>query len=255
MKHSHTNNSSQLLSREAHVWHVVPESVCDPAILQHFRDILNTEEREKLVRFVRPEDSHHYLVVHALVRSVLSYYTNIAPSDWCFTHGKHGRPEIHPDTGSRLRFNLTHTRGLVACVVTLDVDCGIDAELLCERSNPLGVAKRMFSPPELEALGQREGGDFLDYFYEHWTLREAYVKARGIGISFPTRRLCFNTEGKKVSVEFDDTVDDCEKNWHFQLIRPNATHIVSLALRSNSDEHKDVVVCEWGVKGDRFRST
>ena len=230
---------------EAHVWYVAPESVCNPAVLQHCRDMLDPEEHKKLGRFIQPDDGHHYLVAHALVRSVLSYYADIAPPDWCFTHGKHGRPEIHPDLGSRLRFNLTHTRGLAACVVTLDVDCGIDAELLHERSNPMGVAQRMFSTPELKALGQRKGEDFLEYFYKHWTLREAYVKARGIGISFPTRQLCFNIDGEKVSVKFDDSVNDHERNWHFQLIRPNATHIVALALRDIPDRRKDVVVREW----------
>jgi len=254
LKDPHTRKNTRALSHETHIWHIAPESICDPEVLQHCRDMLEPEEREKLARFIRPVDGHHYLVAHALVRSVLSFYADIAPADWRFTHGKRGRPEIHPDLGSRLRFNLTHTRGLAACVVTLDVDCGIDAELLHERNNPLGVAQRMFSSRELMALGQREGEDFLTYFYRHWTLREAYVKARGIGISFPTHQLCFEVNGEKVSVEFDDTVDDCEKNWHFQLIRPNASHIVALALRDNSDKRKHVIVSEWSlcVNGDRF---
>jgi len=246
LKYPDTDKNSQNLSREVHVWHVVPESVRDPAILQHCRDILDPEEREKLGRFIRPDDGHHYLVSHALLRSVLSYYADVAPADWRFAHGKHGRPEIQPDMQSPLRFNLTHTRGLAACVVTRDVDCGIDAEQLHKRSNPLGVAQRMFSPLELEALGQKRGTDFLEYFYQHWTLREAYVKARGIGISFPTRQLCFNTEGERISVKFDDSIDDTERNWYFQLIRPNATHIIALALRDNPDEHRHVIVSEWG---------
>ena len=243
-----------VLSREAHVWWIDPESVHDPDTLQSCRKLLDHDERGKLERFMHASDRHHYMVAHTLLRQTLSRYADIAPANWRFVHGAHGRPEISPDLGTRLRFNLTHTPGLCVCIVTLDDDCGIDAEKLRQRCNPLGVARRMFSESEYDALTHHEGRNFLEYFYEHWTLREAYVKARGIGISFPTRQLCFTTHGEKVSVEFDDTVDDCNKNWHFQLIRPNSTHIVALALRNNSDQRKHVVVSEWSlcVNGDRF---
>lgn len=248
MKTSHADKIPHRLSREAHVWIITLESVCDPAVLQHCRDILNTEEREKLGRFVRPQDSHQYLVSHALVRNVLSRYADIAPSDWRFIQGKHGRPEIIPDTRTRLRFNLTHTSGLAACIVTLDDDCGIDAELLHERSNPLGVAKRMFSAQELDQLQQRKGQAFLEYFYERWTLREAYVKARGIGISFPTRQLCFNVDGEKVSVKFDTAIDDCDKDWNFRLIRPDAAHVIALALRDSTGKSKHLCINHFDFK-------
>ena len=234
-----------MLSREAHIWLVTPESVHNPAILQHCRDILNEEERNKLDRFVRPEDSHTYLVSHALVRKVLSRYAGIAPSNWRFVTGKHGRPEIVSGNQPRLRFNLTHTSGLAACIVTLDDDCGIDAEQLRARSNPLGVARRMFSAPELDQLRRHEGRNFLEYFYTCWTLREAYVKARGIGISFPTRQLRFNVDGENISVEFDSTIDDCEGDWNFRLIRPDTGHIVALALHDTSGKNKHVRIHQF----------
>lgn len=240
MKTSQADNNTDVLSSEAHVWFITPESVFDPAVLQHCQDILDTNECEKLGRFVHAHDSHSYLVSHAMLRSVLSRYADVSPSDWCFSQGPHGRPEIISDDQTRLRFNLTHTPGLAACIVTLDDDCGIDAEKFRDRHNPLGVAKRMFSAPELEQLAQCEGQAFLEYFYEHWTLREAYVKARGIGISFPTRELRFSVEGQQVSVRFDATIDDNEGDWHFQLIRPDATHIAALALHNSTNANKHI---------------
>lgn len=245
MKTSQTDKSTDVLRNEAHVWFITPESVCDPAVLQHCQDILDTNETEKLGRFVHAEDSHCYLVSHAMLRSVLSNYADVAPSDWCFSKGQHGRPEIVSDDQIRLRFNLTHTPGLAACIVTLDDDCGIDAEKLRDRHNPLGVAKRMFSAPELEQLMQREGQAFLEYFYEHWTLREAYVKARGIGISFPTREIQFSVEGQEVTVRFDDTIDDNEGDWRFQMIRPGSTHIAALALHDSANAGKHIRIQDF----------
>lgn len=249
LKTSGTVKSAHILSSEAHVWFVTPESVCDPATLQHCYDILNEDEREKYGRFIYSEDSHSYLISHALVRNILSRYATIAPSGWRFNQGTHGRPEIIPAHQTRLRFNLTHTSGLAACIVTLDDDCGIDAENVHDRSNPLGIAKRMFSAPELEQLKQHEGPAFLEYFYERWTLREAYVKARGIGISFPTRQLCFSVNEGKVTVQFDPAIDDTDRDWDFQLIRPDAGHIVALALHDTSDKNKCIRVHRFDFNG------
>ena len=245
MKSSPTDKESNVLSSEAHVWLITPESVYDLAILKHCHNILDANEREKFSRFVHSDDRHCYLVSHALVRSVLSCYAEIAPSDWSFSQGKHGRPEIISDARTRLRFNLTHTSGLAACIVTLDDDCGIDAERLRHRSDPLGVAKRMFSTPELEQLKQHAGQAFLEYFYERWTLREAYVKALGIGISFPTHQLCFSVDNEIATVKFDHTIDDCDRNWNFQLIRPDAEHIVALALHNTSGKNKYIRIHQF----------
>ena len=238
-----------VLSREAHVWCIDPESVHDPDTLQDCRKLLDDDERGKLERFLQVGDGHHYLVAHALLRRTLSRYADIAPADWRFVHGAHGRPEISPDLGARLRFNLTHTPGLCACIVTLDDDCGIDAEQLRERRNPLGVARRMFSEPEYDALSRYEGRDFLEFFYERWTLREAYVKARGIGISFPTRRLRFSVNGEAISLASDTKEDEGDGNWMFRLIRQGDRHIVALALHGKSATGKQVRIHRAAIHG------
>ncbi len=230
------------LHDEAHVWLIEPESVIDATTLQRCHDMLDAHEREKLGRFLRDSDRHHYLVSHALVRSVLSRYADTAPRDWRFSHGPHGRPEVISEQCPDLRFNLTHTAGLAACIVTLDDSCGIDAEQLHERGNPLGVAQRMFSETEVEQLKQREGRDFLEFFYARWTLREAYVKALGIGISFPTREMYFDVAGEKVTVKFNTTIDDSNDDWQFRLIRHNSTHIIALALHDSAGADKRIRV-------------
>ena len=230
------------LHREIHVWFAHPEHATNSARLDQYRSILSTQETTRYRRFHFPADRHRYLVSHALVRETLSKYIDIPPADWCFSHGEHGRPEIANPATPALRFNLTHTAGLAACVVTLSDDCGIDAEQIAERHNPVGVAKRMFSEAETRELEQLEGQAYLEHFFTRWTLREAYVKALGIGISFPTRKLTFTVNKDNiVEVSFHPDIEDQRDNWHFELLKPTAEHIAAIAIRRNGEVDKKIV--------------
>jgi 4'-phosphopantetheinyl transferase len=230
------------LHQEIHIWTIAPESVRAPARLAQLQSILSDEELARFRRFRCEQTAQHYLVSHAMLRTALSRYADIAPPHWKFVYGSHGRPEIANQSVPRLRFNLTHTDGLAACIVSLDHACGIDAERLSERHDPLGVAGKMFSANEYGQLQQLSGQAHLQYFYDHWTLREAYGKARGVGLAFPTRKLEFfiYADGT-ISVGFAPDVEDGNCHWHFQLLRPTAEHVVAIAL-SQSDEHKPTVV-------------
>ncbi len=230
------------LQHESHVWFTVPESIQDRAILRGFLAMLAEDETQRHNRFHIPEDRHRFLVSHALVRRVLSRYCALAPKEWHFSRSEHGKPEICNPEADGLRFNLTHTAGLAACVVNLSGECGIDAEKVTGRHDPLGVARRMFSQAEYLHQKRLSGQAQLDYFFQRWTLREAYVKARGIGIRFPTRKLFFHVYADdRISVEFDPDIDDCGENWQLQLLRPTARHIAAVAVAHPGEQFKTIV--------------
>jgi 4'-phosphopantetheinyl transferase len=230
------------LNQEAHVWITIPESVRDDGKLQQLTAILSAEELDRYRRFHFQADRHRYLVSHALLRESLSRYVDLPPADWYFSVGEHGRPEIANPGTPPLRFNLTHTAGLTACVVTLADSCGIDAEKIAGRHNPTGVAKRMFSEAEARELGQLQGQAYQEHFFTRWTLREAYVKAIGVGISFPTRKLTFTVDGDQaVGVRFHPDIEDRAGNWQFQLLKPTEDHIAAIAIRRSGNSDKRVV--------------
>ncbi len=234
------------LSREAHVWFTVPEAMRDPATLADCRAVLCEQERERYARFHFPADRHRFLVSHALVRRVLSHYLDLPPADWTFLNTGHGRPEISNPGLPGLRFILTHTDGLAACIVTLENECGIDAEKITSRQNPAGVARRMFSTAESEQVQRLSGREQLECFFRGWTLREAYVKARGIGISFPTRKLHFVIdELENIQVQFADGIDDTGLRWQFQLLYPTPQHIAALALGLDDVSDRKIVSREF----------
>jgi 4'-phosphopantetheinyl transferase len=230
------------LHQEAHAWFVIPEAVHDTRTLDRFRSLLSSEELNQYRRFKFREDSHRYLVSHGLVREVLSRYVGIAPADWRFARTEHGRPEIVNRAIPAIRFNLTHTAGLAGCIITLADECGIDAEKITERHNPAGVAERMFSEAEYKALQRLKGREYLEYFFKRWTLREAYVKARGIGLSFPTRKLSFEIRDKAaINVIFQPDILDTGSHWQFQLLNLTDEHITAVAIARNGSPDRKLV--------------
>ncbi|MFQ5644466.1 MAG: 4'-phosphopantetheinyl transferase family protein [Thiogranum sp.] len=230
------------LQHEAHVWLVVPESVQNPDELERFRSILSDDELARYWRFHFQEDRHRYLISHAMVREVLSSYTGLAPSEWHFTQSEHGRPEIANSDAADIRFNLTHTRGLAACIVTRGCECGIDTEQLDARRHLTDIAQRMFSAEEHLQLKQLTDTALIEAFFTRWTLREAFVKAKGIGISYPTRKLHFDiTDDDTIRVRFDAGLDEDAGQWQFRLLRPTADHIAATALRTDGQAEYRIV--------------
>ncbi len=237
--------TSQLL-HESHVWFVVPESIRTRSKLDYFQSILSAQERERWQRLHFDEDRHRYLISHAMVRELLSRYADMHPAEWQFETQAHGKPEIANVIDHPLRFNLTHTTGLAACIVHLDDDCGIDAERISATRNPQGIARRMFSADEQDRLLQLAGRQQLEYFFERWTLREAYVKARGTGISFPMRKLCFDIAPEKgIRIHFQPDINDCPSDWYFRLLRPTEQHILAVALHTGPNPAPGLVVREY----------
>jgi 4'-phosphopantetheinyl transferase len=233
----------QQLDHEVHIWLSTPEAVTDHGQLAGYQSILSPEERDRQQRFHFEKDRHAFLVSHALVRRVLSRYVDVDPADWQFFSGQHGRPEIAGPAGvPALRFNLTHTTGLTGCLVTLDDDCGIDAEFISERGNLLAIAGKMFADSELMALKKLDGREFLEQFFIFWTLREAYCKALGVGLGFSKKDYAFAAgNGDRVRISFDVPAGAPDGHWQLSIIRPGADHVVAVAVRSEGQPEKEIV--------------
>ena len=233
----------QQLESEVHVWLVTPEAITDTERLACYAAMLSPEERVRQQRFHFEKDRHSFLVSHALVRKVLSSYVDVGPADWQFSAGPHGRPEIAGPAGvPALRFNLTHTAGLTACLVTLEVDCGIDAELITGRGSLQAIAEKMFAATELDALKELDGRAFLEQFFIFWTLREAYCKALGVGLGFSKKDYAFEAgSNDRVRIRFDAQAGESDGDWQVTILRPGADHLVAVAVRSDGLSGREVV--------------
>jgi 4'-phosphopantetheinyl transferase len=165
------------------------------------------------------------------VRTTLSRYADVAPAEWRFTAGEHGRPEIAPRAGiPPLRFNLAHTDGLIAMALTLHDDVGIDVEVRRHRSTWLDVARRFFAAAEVAALDALPADEQSEAFLDYWTLKEAYVKATGLGLHAPLQRFWFR-RGTVPAIVFDVGFAEDPSAWQFARLHLGPDHVAALAVR------------------------
>jgi 4'-phosphopantetheinyl transferase len=224
--------SRGLDSDEAHVFLVAPETLTDSALLAHLERLLSLEEQERRGRFRFPEGRHEYLVSHALIRISLSRYAPVAPHAWTFRVNEYGRPEIAGPLGApRLCFNLSHTKGLIACLVALDRDVGVDVEAIERSGDLLEIAARFFAPSEVAALASVDERERRQRFFEYWTLKESYIKARGMGLSLPLAEFAFTIANGVPRIAFTPEIQDEPASWQFELMQPGPKHILAASLR------------------------
>lgn len=212
----------------------------DPAALrERWLPRLPDDERARYDRYVFAEKKHELLVTRALGRSVLARALGVAPEDLAFELGPYGRPELrathHPPT--RLRFNLSNTGGLVACAVAWDRDVGVDVEWMERRTEPTEVAERFFSPSETAALFALPRQHQRRRFFELWTLKEAYIKARGLGLAIPLAHFSFDVgRSAPPSIAFAPELPDAPDTWWFEQAFPSAHHALAIAARVGPGE-------------------
>jgi len=235
-----------LLSRlrhELHVWLLQPERVADEAVLAAYAASLSAAERVRQQRFHIERDRQLYLLSHGMLRSVLSRYVDVAPSQWEFHSGAFGRPVISAPNGlPPLCFNISHTPGLVACVIGLDSDCGVDVERLHAPRNPQAIARKMFATGEQADLGKRTGSDYLERFFRYWTLREAYCKATGLGIARAPKNFAFQiSQAGSVAIRFEPEDIQAASQWQFACLRPASEHLLAVAAHTGGAGDREVV--------------
>ena len=141
------------------------------------------------------------------------------------------------------RLNLSNTRGLVCCLVAADRDVGIDVEEISREGETVSIADRFFSPSEVEELRAQPEERRRPRFFDYWTLKEAYIKARGMGLAIPLDHFSFLlTPGRPIGIAFDPQLDDDPTSWQFEQIRPTPTHLISAAIRRKNEADLRLVV-------------
>ena len=249
-----------LSKNEIHLWTVKPQDLLQglesDLLKQKYQSLLTDDETIKQQRYKFEKDRHDALITRAFIRDLLSYYADIAPSDWRFDKGEKDKPEI-VNPPLPLRFNLSHTKNLIICAVTLIDDIGCDVENTTRSNDVLAVADRYFSPSETQELFSQPLEQQRQRFFDYWTLKESYIKAWGLGLAIPLKDFNFSIAPLKaehsdsllsskvpskkmkinsnISLAFAEHRVDEPTVWRSWLFYPNDEHRIALSLRSQSD--------------------
>jgi 4'-phosphopantetheinyl transferase len=195
--------------------------------------LLPPDEAARHNRYLVPGAAATFLAARILLRSVLSQYAALPPAEWRFETNAFGRPYIaNVDAPSGLSFNLSHKPGCITCLIGAGRELGVDVEdCAAGRTNFLEIAGRFFSASEADALRDLPDALCRRRFYELWTLKESYIKARGIGLSLGLSRFSFSIEGDRAAVRFAEGLDDRAETWDFRLFRPDERHVIATSIR------------------------
>ena len=218
-------------SGDIHLWLTPVDEIGDPQLLERYRGLLTPAERQQERRFHFQKDQHRYLVTRALVRTTLSRYAPIAPGEWSFAQNAYGRPEIANEQvePGRLVFNLSHTDGLIVLAVAREDALGVDTENVRRREACLDVADRFFAPDEVRALFSAPPHLRHQRFFQYWTLKESYIKARGMGLSIPLDQFSFDfPTADAVALSIDPRLNDCASRWRLWQCESGAEHMVAI---------------------------
>ena len=228
----------KLAPGEVHLWLAFSDEIQEASLFQAYNDLMTSEEQARGRRFRFARHRCQFAVTRALVRTTLSRYSHIKPHEWRFDNNPYGRPEIKASQNSLgLRFNLSHTNGLVVCAVMQDklkAECaiGVDVENIERKNAAIEIAERFFSEREFADIRNIPEKDRCLRFFDYWTLKEAYIKARGMGLSIPLKQFSFHiTHQAPIAISFAPELEDDQRCWQFWLLRPTQRHRVALAVR------------------------
>jgi 4'-phosphopantetheinyl transferase len=227
----------ELPDNEIHLYFSSSEQISDLGLLNSYEKLLTEDERIQMSRFYYARHRHQYLVTRALVRSCLSAYTDIEPWEWRFTSNSYGKPEIAlPASADQICFNLSHCRGLVMCGITRDYDIGVDVEDAQRQTRAaLDSLSSYFSASEVAEINSLPADQQKQRFFDYWTLKESYIKARGMGLAIPLDKFSFKFEDDRLrGFETHPDLKDEPADWQFWRISRPGGYRAAVAVNSGS---------------------
>lgn len=223
-----------LAEGEVHVWRAsldLPQHR-----IQALERILANDELTRAARFRFARDHIHFIAARGLLRTILARYLLREPHTLTFSYNAYGKPCLaQMPQNYELSFNLTHAHGMALYAITRNCAVGVDVEYIQRQMEWESVAERFFSPYEVRMLKAVSPDMRHVAFFNCWTRKEAYIKARGMGLSLeldsfdvtlapgePAALLNIREEGQHIS------------NWSLYDLYPGEAYIAALAVEGRA---------------------
>lgn len=226
---------------EVHVWRIRLDAA--PDCIKHYYDFLSSDEKGRAARYHFQKDREQYIVARGVLRTILSRYLDMAPDEIRFSYSSNGKPALKNSQGADLiNFNMSHSHTLALVGVTRDRKIGIDVERIQNDFSCQEIAGRMFSPQESKTLAELPDDMRHEAFFNCWTRKEAYIKARGLGLSYPLHQFEVSLipgEPARLIRSTEDSLFDTTP-WALQELEPGPGYVGALAV-----EGKDWQLACW----------
>lgn len=201
-----------------------------PSVENACYELLSPEERDRASRYRAGKPRTDFVLTRGNLRSLVARYLAVAPHHVAFGFSSHGKPFLHGP--SDLRFNVSHTDGLALLAFVRTHEIGIDVEKITPEPDVRKLAERFFSIHERRALEPLAGEELRAAFFRCWTRKEAYVKARGEGLSVPLHEFDVSVAAGDNRALLATRPDPTEaQRWTLQDLRTAPGYAAALAFR------------------------
>lgn len=204
--------------------------------LHFFSNCLSADELVRANKYKGEHLQHNFIINRGILRTILAKYLSINPQQIKFNYSSKGKPFIANSNEHQIKFNLSHKNNYSVYAVSQS-DVGIDIEGIKSNINIEGIAQRFFSPQEYQDLCQCDHSQKLEYFFQLWTAKEAYLKAIGAGLSggLNTINLQKNNSDQTWQIKIVNASDQDSQKWQITTFKIMNDYFVSLATNIKPD--------------------
>jgi 4'-phosphopantetheinyl transferase len=197
---------------------------------------LSVDERMRADRFYFREDRERFVVARGLLRTILGRYLDRAPASLAFTQNHYGKPSLVSEAGADpIRFNVSHSHGTALYAIARDLEIGVDLELIRDGLAVEQVARSFFSPREVSALSALPPELRRRAFFLCWTRKEAYIKARGEGLSLPLDQFEVSLiPGEPAALMSTQPESDGPSRWSLQDLSLASGYVAAFAVEGRT---------------------
>ncbi len=218
----------RLAANEVHLWCADLSAESFP--LAAMAATLSKEEHGRVQRFRFAKDRTQFVVARSLLRTLLGRYLNSDPMLLDFNYGAQGKPQLRNE--SALRFNLAHSEALILYAVSWQQEVGIDVEYIRAAVSYETIAEQFFSAAEVAAVRSLPVDQQPQAFFNCWTRKEAYIKARGEGLSFPLDGFEVSLDSQ-LSLKVYQFPHESER-WRLYHLYPKSQYVGAVAVEGQS---------------------
>jgi 4'-phosphopantetheinyl transferase len=226
-----------LSGAEIHMWRIDQKRFSLETLQKDYLSWLGPEEQARYQRYYFDQHRRQLLLTRIMTSLILSRYLQDVPAkDLRFDNNEFGKPVLSPgQTDQPLFFNVSHSGSCIVIAVCRHQDIGVDIEKIKPNRRFEKIAGRFFSALETQELLKLEGSLQANRFYRLWTLKEAYIKACGMGLAIPLNDFSFSfPQASSINVSFTAKRGDNPRRWQFWQIDCGAEFRLALALKSAS---------------------
>jgi len=219
----------ELKPNTVHIWAI--NFVVNEETFNSYFSLLSDDEKVRALRFKFYKDKRCYVVTKGVLRLLSASYLKMNAKDIIFEYEKYGKPKFKSQTN--LNFNVSHSGDMAIIGFVYNYTIGVDVEKIKNDFDTSEIAANFFSQKEIEALQHIPKNEQYIAFYRCWTRKEAFVKAKGSGLSFPLDEFSVTLDKDLESELVETQWNPSEKyQWQLTSFKPSLDYIAATIVNS-----------------------